>query len=120
MIAKSLVSICLFFTIQTSPSIENNQQNNTLESKVLNAIMMEDYMFLEEVIKEEIIDPNLFINGKPILSYACIYNKPEMVQLLYIYGAHLDLQCEAGYTPEEHAKKNNAINALAEIIVIKA
>jgi ankyrin repeat protein len=54
------------------------------------------------------------------LIHACIYDKPEMVLLLLNKGASLNLPCDNGFTPEEHARINNSIYALAQIIIVKA
>lgn len=120
MTAKLIITISLFFTFQMDCNIALYKQKDNLENKVLNAIENEDYTYLEEVLFYKIIDPNFLINGKPIISHACIYNKAEMVRLIYENGADLNLRCIEGYLPEDHAQMNNAIKALAEIIVIKA
>lgn len=120
MTSKLLISISLFFTLQIGANNSLLNQKEELETKILYAIKNEGYTYLEEALFYGIIDPNHLINGKPIISYACIYNKPEMVRLFYVNGADLNLRCIEGYLPEEHAQINNAINALAEIIVIKA
>lgn len=120
MTSKLLISISLFFTLQIGANNSLLNQKEELETKILYAIKNEGYTYLEEALFYGIIDPNHLINGKPIISYACTYNKPEMVRLFYVNGADLNLRCIEGYLPEEHAQINNAINALAEIIVIKA
>lgn len=93
---------------------------NNLEAQLVDAVANQDYVFVEKAIDTNLIDANTKINGKTLLIYACIYDQAEMVLLLLNKGAALDVPCELGYTPEEHAVMNNSIYALAQIIIVKA
>ena len=93
---------------------------SSLENKLLNALQNQDYVFIEKTIDSNLVDVNIKIKGKTLLIYACIYDKPEMVLLLLNKGALLNMPCDFGFTPEEHAVLNNSIYALAQIIIVKA
>lgn len=109
----SFISCFLYLTSNTL-IIDN------LESQLLKAISNDNYQFIETNINNSNIDANAKINGKTLLIHACIYDKPEMILLLLNKGASLNLPCDNGLTPEEHARLNNSIYALAQIIIIKA
>ena len=115
-ISLPFASLISYFIYLISPTLINNN----LEAQVLEAISNDNYQFIETKLDNYIIDPNAKINGKTLLIHACIYDKPEMVLLLLNKGASLNLPCDNGFTPEEHARINNSIYALAQIIIIKA
>lgn len=54
-----------------------------LPERVLEAIRNDDYKFVELAFVSGQIDVNEYYNGKTYLIYASIYNKPEMVRLLF-------------------------------------
>ena len=93
---------------------------NNLETKLLDAVAHEDYIFVEQAIDTNLITPNKKIEGKTLLIYACIYDKAEMVLLLLNKGAALEMPCDEGLTAEEYAIINNSIHALAQIIIVKS
>lgn len=98
----------------------NVDYHSLYNTPLITAIQNEDFNYVEKIItnNQSLIDKR--INGKTLIIHAAIMNKPEMVRLLYTLGADITLRCEEGYSPEEHANFNKSINALAEIIVIKA
>ena len=91
-----------------------------LSERVLEAIRNDDYKFVELAFKSGQIDVNDYYNGKTYLIYASMYDKPEMVRLLFTLGADILKRCDQGYLPIEHAKHNQAIYARAELIVLQA
>ena len=54
-----------------------------LPERVLEAIRNDDYKFVEMAFVSGQIDVNEYYNDKTYLIYASIYNKPEMVRLLF-------------------------------------
>ena len=91
-----------------------------LSERVLEAIRNDDYKFVELAFVSGRMDVNDYYNGKTYLIYASIYNKPEMVRLLFTLGADILKRCDQGYLPIEHAKHHQAIYARAELIVLQA
>ena len=91
-----------------------------LPERVLEAIRNDDYEFVELTFASGQIDINDFYNGKTFLIYASIYNKPEMVRLLFTMGADILKRCDQGHLPIEHAKHHQAVYARAELIVLQA
>ena len=91
-----------------------------LPERVLEAIRNDDYKFVELALVSGQIDVNEYYNGKTYLIYASIYNKPEMVRLLFTLGADFLKRCDQGYLPIEHAKHHQAVYARAELIVLQA
>ncbi|MGB1979559.1 MAG: ankyrin repeat domain-containing protein [Flavobacteriales bacterium] len=98
----------------------NVEYHSLYDNPLVTAIQNEDYNYVEKIIKNNqyLIDKR--INGKTLIIHAATMNKPEMIRLLYDLGADINLRCEEGYSPEEHANFKKSFNALAEIIVIKA
>ena len=94
---------------------------NIIKEKALNAIHNEDYVFIENIIKDGILNPRASIAGKPLIIYAAINDKAEMVLLLASYGAMIkDPVCDEGKNIMEYAIENKAIHAQAQIILIRA
>ena len=93
---------------------------NKLENEIIDAIKSDDYDYFITSFSEGELDVNQIINGKTLLIYASILNKPEMINLLISQGAFFSLECDDGYTAMDHAIKNNSIKAIAELIVISA
>lgn len=121
-----LFFLCLASSFQTGYAQPNESFYSEISSPeklseyVLEAIRNDDYKFVELAFKSGQIDVNDYYNGKTYLIYACMYDKPEMVRLLFTLGADILKRCDQGYLPIEHAKHHQAIYALAEIVVIQA
>lgn len=90
------------------------------KAEVISAFDTLDYVYFETAISSKQLDPNQFINGKPLLIHAVINDQPEMVRLLLIHGARLSLTSEEGHDVDYYANKHKSIHAKAELIVIKA
>ena len=118
---KKLSLYLLLFTMVLSHAQENKPNSFTVNaSTFVSAIDNDEYELVEHYLKNRLIPVNMFYEGKTFIIHACIKNKPEMIRLLVRHGADITLRCEEGFLPEEHAKRNDSIHALAEIIVIKA
>jgi len=110
----------LSVSLNSSLPFESNSIQDELIIQLIEEIKNYDFNTVEGILKSKQIDVNSYHKGKPIIAYACINNKPEMIRLLYIHGSNLSLRCENGLTLEEHSKLSNSINDLAELIVIKS
>ena len=76
------------------------------EEKALIAIQTENYAYMEQILQSGTISPRMVVNGKPLIIYAAIYDKAEMILLLANYGAMLvDPICEEGKDIMEYAKE---------------
>jgi hypothetical protein len=93
---------------------------NKLANEIIDAIKSDDYEYFIISFSQGKLDVNHIFNGKTLLIYASIFNKPEMINLLISQGAFFSSECEDGYTAMDHAVKNNSIKAIAELIVISA
>ena len=111
------LSCMMSFTHAQIDSIENSIPSDSL---FVEAIKNENYELFESLLKEGKVNVNHLYNGKTFVIYACIYNKPEMVRILYNNGADIGIRCEDGYLPEDHAKANDSYHALSELVIIKA
>tara|TARA_B100001996_G_C18666335_1_gene595023 strand:- start:2066 stop:2428 length:363 start_codon:yes stop_codon:yes gene_type:complete len=89
-------------------------------TKITSAIENNDYTFFENAFKTKTLNVNQKINGKTLLIYASILDKPEMVNFLIQNGANLKTLCVNGFNAFQYAKKNKSHYALAELIVISA
>jgi|TARA_E500000305_G_C3924234_1_gene189638 hypothetical protein len=114
-----LFTLLTFFYLFT---FSNNYSDPTeLQTKVLQAIVNEDYEYIETVIKNKTIKSTDYIEGKPLAIHAAIHNKPEMILLLAQYAALLyECVCVDGKDIMQYAKENNSIHAQAQIILIRA
>jgi hypothetical protein len=111
---KFLLSALLAFT-----AVDEN--NLSIEERALYAIQSEDYDYIEAKLNSGSLSPIAKVDGKPLIIYAAILDKPEMILLLSSYGAMImDPVCEEGKNLMEYAIENNAIYAQAQIIVIRA
>ena len=103
-----------------STNIVEEKSSNIGEQAVI-AIQTEDYVYIERLLQSGTISPRMMVNGKPLIIYAAIHDKAEMILLLATYGAMLvDPTCEEGKDIMEYAKEYNSIHAQAQIIIIKA
>ena len=119
---KTIKSLSILFLLFIQPVFAQLEPSNTniFTSKLKEAIRNDNYSYLEEFFTK---NPNLInerFDGKSLIIHSAILNKPEMIRLFFTLGVDINTRCEEGYSPEEHAMYNNSINALAEIIVIKA
>ena len=98
-----------------------DENNLSIEERALYAIQSEDYDYIEAKLNSGTLSPVAKVDGKPLIIYAAILDKPEMILLLSSYGAMImDPVCEEGKNLMEYAIENNAIYAQAQIIVIRA
>ena len=98
-----------------------DENNLSFEERALYAIQSEDYDYIEAKLNSGTLSPVAKVDGKPLIIYAAILDKPEMILLLSSYGAMImDPVCEEGKNLMEYAIENNAIYAQAQIIVIRA
>ena len=98
-----------------------DENNLSIEERALYAIQSEDYDYIEAKLNSGSLSPVAKVDGKPLIIYAAILDKPEMILLLSSYGAMImDPVCEEGKNLMEYAIENNAIYAQAQIIVIRA
>ncbi len=114
------ISLLFVLSLYGQNNLNANNQSTFDGAILLQAIESENYDLVEQIIVEEKLDLNTYYEGKTFLIHATIKNKPEMVRLLFSYGADITMPCEHGYSPEEYAQFNEAYNAWAEIAVIKA
>ena len=120
----SLTTLSAAEVLIASDSLSINiveEKSSSIEEKVLIAIQTENYAYMEQILQSGTISPRMVVNGKPLIIYAAIYDKAEMILLLANYGAMLvDPICEEGKDIMEYAKEFNAIHAQAQIIIIKS
>jgi len=66
----------------------NDNPHSAIEDEIMNAIRDDDAEELEEILLEEKLDPNMDIDGFPLLSYALGTNtSPKAVSVLLSLGA---------------------------------
>ena len=120
----SLTTLSAAEVLIASDSLSINivdEKSSSIEEKALIAIKTENYAYMEQILESGTISPRMVVNGKPLIIYAAIYDKAEMILLLANYGAMLvDPICEEGKDIMEYAKEFNAIHAQAQIIIIKS
>ena len=120
----SLTTLSAAEVIIASDSLSINiveEKSSSIEEKALIAIQTENYAYMEQILQSGTISPRMVVDGKPLIIYAAIYDKAEMILLLASYGAMLvDPICEEGKDIMEYAKEFNAIHAQAQIIIIKS
>ena len=120
----SLTTLSAAEVLIASDSLSINiieEKSSSIEEKALIAIQTENYAYMEQILQSGTISPRMVVNGKPLIIYAAIYDKAEMILLLANYGAMLvDPICEEGKDIMEYAKEFNAIHAQAQIIIIKS
>ena len=120
----SLTTLSAAEVLIASDSLSINiveEKSSSIEEKALIAIQTENYAYMEQILQSGTISPRMMVNGKPLIIYAAIYDKAEMILLLANYGAMLvDPICEEGKDIMEYAKEFNAIHAQAQIIIIKS
>ena len=120
----SLTTLSAAEVLIASDSLSINiveEKSSSIEEKALIAIQTENYAYMEQILQSGTISPRMVVNGKPLIIYAVIYDKAEMILLLANYGAMLvDPICEEGKDIMEYAKEFNAIHAQAQIIIIKS
>ena len=120
----SLTTLSAAEVLIASDSLSINileENSSSIEEKALIAIQTENYAYMEQILQSGTISPRMVVNGKPLIIYAAIYDKAEMILLLANYGAMLvDPICEEGKDIMEYAKEFNAIHAQAQIIIIKS
>ena len=120
----SLTTLSAAEVLIASDSLSINiveEKSSSIEEKALIAIQTENYAYMEQILQSGTISPRMVVNGKPLIIYAAIYDKAEMILLLDNYGAMLvDPICEEGKDIMEYAKEFNAIHAQAQIIIIKS
>jgi len=90
------------------------------KAEVIRAFDTLNYVYFETAIAKRQLDPNQYIDGKPLLIHAVINDQPEMVRLLLSHGARLSSTSNEGHDVDFYADKYNAIHAKAELIVIRA
>lgn len=113
--------LLLFFICFLSLFLFTSVRPVSIEEQALNAIIVEDYNTIENLIKNKKLSSRARINGKPLIIHAAIHDKAEMILLLANYGALLiEPFCDEGKDIMEHAIENNAIYAQAQLIVIRA
>ena len=120
----SLTTLSAAEVLIASDSLSINivdEKSSSIEEKALIAIQTENYAYMEQILESGTISPRMVVNGKPLIIYAAIYDKAEMILLLANYGAMLvDPICEEGKDIMEFAKEFKAIHAQAQIIIIKS
>lgn len=120
----SLTTLSAAEVIIASDSLSINiveEKSSSIEEKALIAIQTENYAYMEQILQSGTISPRMVVDGKPLIIYAAIYDKAEMILLLANYGAMLvDPICEEEKDIMEYAKEFNAIHAQAQIIIIKS
>ena len=111
-----LLLIFLFSSMQllSAPSL-------SVEEKTLNAILNDDFKYVEFVLQNKLIKSTACVYGKPLIIHAAIHDKAEMILLLANYSAMLyNPVCEEGKDIMDYARENNSIHAQAQIIIIRA
>ena len=125
MLKVVLLSLLVYSNIETNENFQNKQKNSfnlkhSYEHKLLLAIKQDDFPTIENIISNNLIKINEHYEGKTFVIWAAINNKPEIVRLLVNYGADISKRCDLGFTIEDHCLANNSIEALSEIVVLKA
>lgn len=116
------LSLIYFFCMATFTHAQIDPLENSFQaaSLFIEAIKSENYKQVELLLEQRKVSINETFKGKTFITYACIFNKPEMVRFLFSNGADISIRCKDGYLPKDHAVANKAVHALSELIIIDA
>ena len=114
---STIILSAIIFSFSTAKTTPLSPEQ---KAKVINAFDTLDYVYFETAFAKKQLDPNQFIDGKPLLIHAVINDQPEMVRLLIRFGARLTVVSEEGYDVDYYADKYKSIHAKSELIVIRA
>ena len=125
MLKVALLSVFAFCNIHLNDYFHKNQHifinlEQSAEQKLIMAIKENDFHTIKNIISNNLIEINEYYEGKTFVIWAGIHNKPEIIRLLVNYGSDISKRCDLGFTIEEHCIANNSIEALSEIVVLKA
>ena len=96
----------------TSSNVIVSSTNNDQISSLCKAAMKGDVDQVRSLLAtgEELNEKSL---GMTPAMYAARYNQAEVLKVLLLNGANLNIKSEKGYTAKEYAKMSNATEALA-------
>ena len=96
----------------TSSHVVVSSTNNDQISSLCKAAMKGDVDQVRSLLAtgEELNEKSL---GMTPAMYAARYNQAEVLKVLLLNGANLNIKSEKGYTAKEYAKMSNATEALA-------
>tara|TARA_R110002126_G_scaffold61521_2_gene158990 strand:- start:2450 stop:2836 length:387 start_codon:yes stop_codon:yes gene_type:complete len=120
---KKSISILLFISVFTLTGVYANNSNlinlnesisvsvNDEISSLCKAVMKGDIDQVRSLIAigEELNEKSL---GLTPAMYAARYNKAEVLKVLLLNGANLNIKSDQGYTAKEYAKMSNAKDVL--------
>ncbi|WP_276494770.1 ankyrin repeat domain-containing protein [Maribacter zhoushanensis] len=120
---KNSISILLFISVFTLTGVYANNANliNVTESTAVSvndeisslckAVMKGDVDQVRSLIAigEELNEKSL---GLTPAMYAARYNKAEVLKVLLLNGANLNIKSDQGYTAKDYAKMSNAKDVL--------
>ncbi|MGB2761142.1 MULTISPECIES: ankyrin repeat domain-containing protein [Maribacter] len=123
---KKSISILLFISVFTLTGVYANNSNlinlnesisvsvNDEISSLCKAVMKGDIDQVRSLIAigEELNEKSL---GLTPAMYAARYNKAEVLKVLLLNGANLNIKSDQGYTAKEYAKMSNAKDVLSVI-----
>ncbi|WP_339728604.1 ankyrin repeat domain-containing protein [Maribacter stanieri] len=123
---KKSISILLFISVLTLTGVYANNSNlinlnesisvsvNDEISSLCKAVMKGDIDQVRSLIAigEELNEKSL---GLTPAMYAARYNKAEVLKVLLLNGANLNIKSDQGYTAKEYAKMSNAKDVLSVI-----
>ncbi|MGJ8714723.1 MAG: ankyrin repeat domain-containing protein [Maribacter stanieri] len=123
---KKSISIMLFISVFTLTGVYANNSNlinlnesisvsvNDEISSLCKAVMKGDIDQVRSLIAigEELNEKSL---GLTPAMYAARYNKAEVLKVLLLNGANLNIKSDQGYTAKEYAKMSNAKDVLSVI-----
>lgn len=123
---KKSISILLFISVFTLTGVYSNNSNlinlnesisvsvNDEISSLCKAVMKGDIDQVRSLIAigEELNEKSL---GLTPAMYAARYNKAEVLKVLLLNGANLNIKSDQGYTAKEYAKMSNAKDVLSVI-----
>lgn len=115
-----LFTLLLTATLFSSLTAKTTPLSPEQKAEVIRAFDTLDYVYFEVALSKKQLEPNQFLDGKPLLFHAVINDQPEMVRLLIRYGASLSITCLDGHDVDFYADKHKSIHAKSELIVIRA
>ncbi len=122
---KNLILLGLMVSVFATPNSYANELENTKTSLVSTPINDEISALCKAAMKGDVDEVRSLIalgdelNEKSLgltpAMYAARYNKAEVLKVLLLNGANLNIKSDKGYTAKEYAKMSNAEDVLKVI-----
>jgi hypothetical protein len=104
----------LVFPNLRSTLLREREYYSYLEKVIIGGYVDVIAFFLQKGMNVNIVSP---YDGKPILSTACCRSKIDIIDLLLIHGADVNMEDKYGYTPASYAMFSKDVRVLDRLIM---